>query len=139
MEDYDPERVWAIVRSWAGQRSRIERTGNVECEEWIELLDVERALRLMAAGIPRDDPRWADPMQYDTSRRELREVCREMARAAGLIASMMLLGYRSSHDLAFAFGGGDERNRRSLDRAKAWLACYLAGGTLAEAETAFRA
>lgn len=138
-DPYDPGRVWPLVRAWGDLRAHAECSGDVETEGWVMVIDLERALGILAGGVPMTDPRWID--DDAENQRHIRWLNREMARAAALISVTMLLGFRT-HDLAYALYKSAYAERQvteALDRGRAWLQSYLAGGSLADAEEAFGA
>lgn len=108
--------------SWAWMRSRVERYGEVESEEWVEVLDLERALRLLASPAIQD-------------RRDLRTM-RDAQMAAVLISARLMLGFDRYEMRAFAGRGRDAE--KLVRKGCAWLSAYLSGRSIDEAEKAFR-
>jgi hypothetical protein len=108
--------------TWAAQRSRTENTGLVDEEGFAEVLDLERALRLMASPILR-------------SRRDFRMAAEAQAAAMG-ISAVMLAGFEMSEVKAIL---GDRYNvDRIFRKGYAWCAAYLSGKDVDACETAFR-
>lgn len=107
--------------SWAAIRSRIERDGTVDDPDWVEVLDLERALRLMASPLMADGRGRRQEMQA--------------RRAAMLIAAHLLMGY-DVRELRSLLPVGEDPLR--LMRAGAtWIAAYLSGQTVEACEAAF--
>lgn len=120
--------MYALIRGWATLRSSIEHRGLVESEEWVEVLDIERALRMMAEPERRQSE----------AHRDFARVERAAKEAAAAIACVMLLGF-SDDDLRLAFGKTRHWEARPrLERGAEWISTYLSGESIATADNVFR-
>jgi len=119
-EDGQPE----ARATWAELRSAIERRGDVESEAMAAVIDLERALVAMASPSLRH-------------RRDHR-THREAKAAALIISGRMLLDYDVA-DFRAAFGRGSGFDpERLIRKGAAWIAAYLSGKSVEDAERAFR-
>lgn len=127
-DGYTPDRVYALIRGWATLRSTIEQQGLVEAEVWCELLDIERALRLMA-----------DPERRGAEgHHEFARVDRAAKESALVIAGVMLLGF-SGDSLRIAMGKTRHWDPKvRMERGAEWIASYLNGESIATADDVFR-
>lgn len=118
--------------SWATIRSRVERTGDVEDAGWLEVLDLERALRLLS----QPEVFEPDPRNPDRRRRRLSESDELALRRAGmLLASHLLCGF-GVDELGSLLPRGVPP--LGLMRAgEAWITEYLNGQTIRDCERAF--
>ncbi len=115
-------RVHFRADSWAQLRSRAETFGQVDEDGWVEVLDLERALGLLAAPL----------MQ----RRRGHEIERQARVAAALIATRLLLGWGEGEMRPLVRPGDDPE--RLIRKGAAWIAAYLSGQSIEGAEAAFR-
>jgi hypothetical protein len=104
---------------WAGLLSGLEETGNLGTDAAMIVMDLERALHLLSRRHP---------------------------DAASVISARMMCDFEDDEmDLAFpqvrGRGGKVVRAdwRRLRDRAVAWFSTYLRGGTIEQAERAYKA
>lgn len=119
--------IWAEfgpkeVPTWAQLRSSVEHHGNVDSDAWLTVMDIERELRLLATR----------PMVRDLRERGL---IREAKQGAALLSCALLLDW-DAQDFAAAFGRIP--GERLVTKSIAWISARLNGGTLEEADQAFR-
>ena len=133
-DGYDPLDVECLVwggrtasgdrgYSWAAIRSRIERDGDVDDPSWVEVLDLERALRLMASPLLTDGRGRRQEMQA--------------RRAAMLISAHLLCGY-DTRELRSLLPIGEDP-LRLMRAGQTWIAGYLNGETVEACDQAFAA
>lgn len=111
------------VATWALLRSAVEKTGDVDSEAWMTVMDIERELRLLATR----------PIVRDLRERGL---VREARQAAALLSCALLLDW-DAQDFSATFGRGLP-GERLVTKALAWLSARLNGATLEQADAAFR-
>lgn len=127
-QGYGSDDIGGELAAWRRLRSHFERTGDVDEEGWVIVLDIERMLSALATMRLRHDP--ADAANPEERRRR-KALVRDAQQAAEMIAAHMLLGW-SAEDSRFP-----HRARRLQRKVCAFAERYLAGAGFDAADEAF--